>query len=96
MTASRATIAMLLEDFHQSILPSLADEAIRRDLSLGKPPRPKVGNTAKVIVGMRRSGKTFRLYQEILDLRADGVDPGRICYLNFDDDRLRPYADRAE
>lgn len=91
MTASRATIAMLLEDFHQSILPSLADEVIRRDLSLGKPPRPKVGNTAKVIVGMRRSGKTFRLYQEILDLRADGVDPGRICYLNFDDDRLRPY-----
>lgn len=91
MDSTTSTIRMLLEDFHLSVLPSVSSELIKRDLSLGKIPQPKIGSTAKVIVGMRRSGKTFRLYQEILSIIESGVDPSRICYLNFDDDRLRPY-----
>lgn len=91
MQSLAATIRFLLTDFHESVLPSLAEEVIHRDLSLGKTPVPRVGSTAKVVVGMRRSGKTFRLYQEILELLASGIDASCICYLNFDDDRLRPY-----
>ncbi len=65
----------------------------RRDLSLGKPVRPKMGSTAEVVVGVRRSGKTFRLHQEMLRLMESGVPVDRICYLSFDDDRLRPCED---
>ena len=87
----RSTIRYLINDFHTQVLPAIADILVPRDLSLGKIQAPKIGSTAKVIVGMRRSGKTFRMYQEILALLASGIERERICYLNFDDDRLRPY-----
>lgn len=87
----KTTIRYLITDFSEHVLPNIAQDLVLRDLSLGKLPTPKVGSTAKVIVGMRRSGKTFRLYQEIIALQKAGVDTSRICYFNFDDDRLRPY-----
>ncbi|KAA8819156.1 hypothetical protein CSQ85_06140 [Bifidobacterium rousetti] len=68
-----------IEDF-QPITP--------RDLDLGRPLPPKVGNLVKVIVGMRRSGKSYRLFQEIETLRDMGIGWNRICYVNFEDDRL--------
>ena len=91
MNALAPTIRMLLEDFHQTILPDIAKQLVRRDLSLGIAQQPRIGSTARVVVGMRRSGKTFRLYQEILDLLGSGIERSHICYFNFDDDRLRPY-----
>ncbi len=87
----RTIIRYLLNDFISSVLPAIAEELVSRDLSLGKIQKPKVGSTAKAIVGMRRSGKTFRMYQEMLAIQDDGIEAGRICYFNFDDDRLRPY-----
>lgn len=87
----KTTIRYLITDFSEHVLPNIAQDLVPRDLSLGKLPVPKVGSTAKVVVGMRRSGKTFRLYQEIIALQAAEVDASRICYFNFDDDRLRPY-----
>lgn len=42
------------------------------DLSLGEPLAPKRGNLVNVIVGMGRSGKTFRLFQEIEKLVSRG------------------------
>lgn len=68
-----------IEDFHP-IVP--------RDLDLGKPLTPRVGNLVKVIVGMRRSGKSYRLFQEIEALHTSGVSWNQICYINFEDDRL--------
>lgn len=91
MDTVRALLRQLINDFHRSVLPSVSASLIRRDLSLGKPLEPAVGNLAKVVTGIRRCGKTFRLYQEIADLRAAGISPDRICFLNFDDDRLKPY-----
>ncbi len=49
------------------------------------PERPR---NASVITGMRRTGKTFRIYQRIQELLDEGVALDRILYLNFDDDRL--------
>lgn len=86
-----ATIRMLLEDFHTTVLPAHASRLSSRDLSLGTIDAPQAGNLVKVIVGMRRSGKTYRLFQEILRLEKEGISENRICYFNFDDDRLRPY-----
>lgn len=42
------------------------------------------------LVGIRRSGKTFLLYETVRRLEAQGVDRRRILYLNFEDDRLDP------
>lgn len=92
MEDCRTAIRYLLSDFFGQVLPAVAEDLVPRDLSLGKLLKPKIGSTAKVVVGMRRSGKTFRLYQEILALREAGVEASNICYFNFDDDRLRPYS----
>ena len=85
-----ATIRSIIEDFHSTVLPSVLPRLVRRGLSLGRPLEPAVGNLAKVVVGMRRSGKTFRLFQEIGDLLGSGVPEERVLYFNFDDDRVRP------
>ncbi|KAA8820872.1 ATP-binding protein [Bifidobacterium vespertilionis] len=73
-----------LLDFHiEDFLP-----LIPRELDLGKPMPPKIGNLVKVIIGMRRSGKSYRLFQEMNALHESGIGWDRICYFNFEDDRL--------
>lgn len=51
---------------------------------------PHAPNKIKVAIGMRRSGKTYFLYQQILSMMESGVDITAILYLNFEDDRLLP------
>jgi predicted AAA+ superfamily ATPase len=41
---------------------------------------------------MRRSGKTYFLYQQILKLMSKGIGRSSILYINFEDDRLLPLA----
>lgn len=68
---------------------------VQRELNLGKPLSPRAGNLATVIMGMRRCGKTYRLFQEIDALLSSGVDPNRILYFTFEDDRLLPITPRT-
>ena len=63
---------------------------IPRSLDLGEPLSPRAGNLVKVVIGMRRSGKSYRLFQEMERLISSGVPTNRICYFDFDDDRLKP------
>jgi len=42
-----------------------------------------------VVVGVRRCGKAYRLYQELQRLRDEVVPPGHVLYLNLEDDRLQ-------
>jgi uncharacterized protein len=42
------------------------------------------------LVGIRRSGKTYMLYETMRRLEAQGIDRRRMIYLNFEDDRLLP------
>ncbi len=51
---------------------------------------PEAKNVIKVAVGMRRSGKTYFLYQTIRHLLDEGLPQNRVFYLNFEDDRLLP------
>lgn len=44
----------------------------------------------KVAIGMRRSGKTYVLYQKIIELLNQGIEKSRILFLDFEDDRLLP------
>jgi predicted AAA+ superfamily ATPase len=62
-------------------------EYIRRDLNI-----KLKGKLSTAIIGMRRSGKTWRLFQEIGRLVEEGVNPADTLYFNFDDNRLQPYA----
>ncbi|NHM14781.1 AAA family ATPase [Eggerthellaceae bacterium zg-886] len=61
---------------------------IPRELDLGEPLLPRRGNLVKVITGMRRSGKTYRLFQVMQELQASGVSADVMLYFNFEDDRL--------
>jgi predicted AAA+ superfamily ATPase len=64
-------------------------EYIQRDLILDIR-----GKLATAVIGMRRSGKTWRLFQEMRHLIDSGVDPAYILYFNFDDGRL-PHNENA-
>lgn len=48
------------------------------------------------IIGVRRSGKTYLLYQTINDLLKEGVQKERILYLNFEDERLEMKAENLD
>lgn len=63
---------------------------LQRDLSLGTALQPRIGNLVKVITGMRRSGKSYRMFQEMDELIRQGVGPNLICYFNFEDNRFAP------
>jgi hypothetical protein len=51
---------------------------------------PNAPDKIKVAMGVRRSGKTYFLYQRILKLISEGVDKTAILHINFEDDRLMP------
>ncbi|MBI3820294.1 MAG: ATP-binding protein [Planctomycetes bacterium] len=75
------TFDQIVADFQDWKLPELTP----RRASLSLLPRK-----ADVVVGMRRSGKTFRLFQEIQSLISGGMERSRILYINFEDERLLP------
>jgi hypothetical protein len=51
---------------------------------------PRVENKILAVVGMRRAGKTYFLYQLIHDLLGSGVPSESVLYINLEDDRLLP------
>lgn len=44
---------------------------------------------ASVVMGMRRTGKTYMTYQRMRGLMAEGIPLERIVHVNFDDERLK-------
>jgi len=76
-----AVIEALIADFQEREIPKVTP----RSLSL-----PSLPGKADVVVGMRRSGKTWFLYQQIGELLTQGIDRSRLLYLNFEDERLLP------
>ena len=53
-------------------------------------------DTSKIttLVGIRRSGKTYILYDTMRRLEARGIDRRQMIFLNFEDDRLMPIKSR--
>ena len=47
---------------------------------------------AHAVIGMRRAGKTFFLYQCLADRLARGIERERLVYFNFEDERLSALA----
>lgn len=83
-----AVIVEKIRDFHEEGTP----KTFERDLSLGALQTPAKGNLVNVVVGVRRCGKTFRLYQEINRILESGWPLQSILYFNFEDERLKPYS----
>ena len=72
----------LLEEFSEKIATFIP--GVTRDFDF-----PAVPNKIMVAIGMRRSGKTYFLFQTIIKLLKE-VAITRILYINFEDDRLYP------
>jgi uncharacterized protein len=74
---------LLIDDFHERSLPELM-------------PRPQsmawIPGKANVVIGMRRSGKTWFCYQQMQELLGKGLEKERLLYLNFEDERLLPFS----
>ena len=68
----------LITEFHESDLPHLQKRVFLYD-DIGK---------IVSLIGFRRSGKTFLLYQVIDSLLESGIPLKNILYINFEDDRL--------
>lgn len=75
----------------KTVLESLVEDSLERDW-----PRPvprEVGvlrrpGKVSVLVGMRRTGKTYLCFQRMRALLDQGIPAHRLLYLNFEDDRL--------
>lgn len=76
-------IETLLEEFSRTI--EATKGAVERLARF-----PKAPGMIKVAMGMRRSGKTYFLFQTVRDLLKEGVDKRQIFHINFEDDRLLP------
>ena len=73
-------LKQIIRDFHKNRLP------------LSKPRTLKIPlNTRKIVTisGVRRSGKTFVLFETIKKLLSLNVPQERILYVNFEDERLQ-------
>jgi uncharacterized protein len=74
-------IRTLIEEFRQK----LTRPSVRRDAQFSQ-----VSGKVEVAIGMRRTGKTYFVFQTIQDLLAQNTPVDTILYLNFEDDRLLP------
>ena len=53
---------------------------------------PKMPNKAQAVIGMRRAGKTFFLYQQMQQLMETGIEQDRLVFFSFEDERLAEVA----
>lgn len=79
MPPSDATLERLIADQQGRALPPTVPREVRLPVAPGK---------AVALVGMRRTGKTYRLFGQISALLDTGTPRGSILYLNLEDDRL--------
>ena len=75
------SIKELIINFHQKGIPDL----IKRDIAL---PSFKKINKVFVVIGPRRAGKTFVLYQAMKQSIKEGHKIEDIIYLNFENEKL--------
>ena len=77
----RMLLEDIIADFRERPLPSLTPREARLPALKGK---------IDAVIGMRRSGKTWFLYQRMQALLDQGIAKDRLLYINFDDERLLP------
>ncbi len=81
-------LQILLGELHDKL--GLLKEMVPRRVEF-----PIAPGKIKVAIGMRRAGKTYCVYQEILKLIEQGLSKTSILYINFEDDRLLPLNEKT-
>lgn len=76
-------IEQIIANFHERQLPTLTAR---------KTQLPRLSGKIDAVIGMRRTGKTYFLYQVMDEYLADGIPKSSLLYINFDDERLYPMA----
>ena len=79
-------LKIIIKEFHESSLPDLIERDEIFDLSI----LSSSVNKVITIVGPRRAGKTFFLFQIIKKMLRQGTDLEDIIYINFEDERILP------
>ncbi len=69
----------VIAEFHRFGIPSLKERSLELPLDLNK---------AITVVGVRRTGKTYLLYQAMRELMRRGLRIEQILYINFEDERI--------
>jgi predicted AAA+ superfamily ATPase len=77
---------MIIKEFHEEKLPSLVQRQDIADFPMFDSPLKKV----VTLVGPRRAGKTYSLYQIMTQILSGGADISDILYVNFEDERITP------
>jgi predicted AAA+ superfamily ATPase len=75
----KTTLKRIIADFHQNFLPVFRRRELVVPLNLDK---------IITIIGPRRAGKTYYLYQIMGELEKRGIARHQMLYLNFEDERL--------
>ncbi len=75
----KTIISQLIDDFQERSLPTPVS---RTNLFF------EIKGKADVVIGMRRSGKTWFCFQKINQLLQKKISRNQILYLNFEDERL--------
>ena len=68
----------IIKEFHESPLPDVK----KRNYDILE------NEEISVLVGLRRVGKAYLMFQKINELLNSGVEINRIIFLNFEDERL--------
>ncbi|HED19683.1 MAG TPA: ATP-binding protein [Gammaproteobacteria bacterium] len=76
-----ALLEQLIADFHERPLPT----PTHREAEL-----PALSGKIDAIIGMRRTGKTWFLFQTMQHYLEQGIPKQAMLYVNFDDERLLP------
>jgi predicted AAA+ superfamily ATPase len=77
----KAILGEVMREFYEFGIP---EDVVPRDVDY-----VEKRNSATVVTGMRRTGKTYATYQRMRTLIDAGIPLERIVHVNFDDDRLK-------
>jgi len=75
----KSILSQIIDDFQEREIPEL----VKRTKEF-----PEIEGKADVVIGMRRSGKTYFCFQKIRSLLSEGIPKSHILHINFEDDRL--------
>lgn len=77
---SKDTLKLIIADSQSAVLPHLWQRSLVVPVNSGK---------IITLAGVRRSGKTYHLFQIMKDLLESGTDPNKLLYVNFQDERIQ-------
>ena len=83
---------------NREAIKTVVSEGLTRDIPHGidrDAALPRLANRASVIKGVRRCGKTYRMFQRMNELLSNGVPRQHMLFIDFEDDRLMGVSDNV-